>query len=264
MRSEYAWVPAHPDAAQAPTTTYPHQVGVSFSGHRGLVYEAGGRRTAADVAPGSAVVSGAAPITWLRVHEITEALEIYPDAGLVARVAADWGGDPPAAVDQRVGVPDATVLGIASVLRRAHVRDAPADDVAGGTLAHRLVTHLLTRYGGLRIPPRAAPGFLEQRTVDAVADLVEARLGESLTLEELAAVAHLSPFHFARAFARTTGLPPHGFVVARRMDRAGRLLWTTDRPVEDVARAVGYANLSHFRRVFRRHHGVPPSALRGR
>ena len=66
----------------------------------------------------------------------------------------------------------------------------------------------------------------------------------------------------ARAFARTTGLPPHRFVTSRRMDRARLLLWNSDRPVDDVARAVGFSNLSHFRRVFRDFHGVAPRALR--
>ena len=139
---------------------------------------------------------------------------------------------------------------------------AALDDVAAGALAHRLVVHLLTRYGGVRLPARAAPGLLDARTVDDVAGLVEARLGGPLALDDLAAVAHLSPFHFARAFARTTGLAPHRFVSARRMDRARRLLWTSDLTVEEIAQAVGYGNLSHFRRVFRRQHGVAPSALR--
>jgi AraC family transcriptional regulator len=263
MRSEYAWVPPHPEVAEAATVTHPHQVGVAFSGHRRLVYESRHRTATADVAPGSTVVSAGSAITWLRVHEVTEALEIYPDAELVRAVAAVWASRP-VDVDQVVGRPDGTVLGIGSVLRQAHVSGAALDDVAAGALAHRLVVHLLTRYGGVRLPARAAPGLLDARTVDDVAGLVEARLGGPLALDDLAAVAHLSPFHFARAFARTTGLPPHAFVVARRMDRAGRLLWTTDLPVEDVARAVGYENLSHFRRLFRRHHGVPPSALRGR
>ena len=73
-------------------------------------------------------------------------------------------------------------------------------------------------------------------------------------------MAALSPFHFARAFKAATGLTPHEFVTGRRMDRARWLL--RSQPVEAVAAAVGFGNLSHFRRLFRRHHGGPPSGLR--
>jgi AraC family transcriptional regulator len=255
MRSEHAVLPPHADPAGPPTTTRPYQVGVSFSGHRDLVHATGGRTVRADVPPGSAVVSGPERIDWLRVREPTEALEVYPDPGLVRAAAGGWP-----ALDQRVGVPDATVLGIGSVLRRAHAGTLVLGDVAASTLAHRLVTHLVGRYGGVRLA--VGPGLLPAAVVDRVGELVEARLGEVLTLDELAAVAHLSPWHFARGFARTTGLPPHRFVTARRMDRARLLLRTSDRPVEEVARAVGFANLSHFRRVFRAHHGAPPTAVR--
>jgi AraC family transcriptional regulator len=92
--------------------------------------------------------------------------------------------------------------------------------------------------------------------------MVEARLDTTLTLDALAAEARLSPFHFARAFKETTGLTPHGFVTVRRMDRARRLLHTSTNPVDEVARMVGFSNISHFRRLFRRHHGMAPSVLR--
>lgn len=258
MRSEHAVVPPHPDPAGPPTVTRPYQVGIAFSGHRGLVYETSGRRVRADIAPGSTVVSGSEPIHWLRVREPTEALEVYPDPDLVLTTA---GGTWPAALQQRIATGDATVLGVGSLLRRAHAGALVLGDVAASTLAHRLTTHLLTRYGGLGLPP--PPGVLPAVTVDRVAELVEDRLGELLTLDDLAAVAHLSPYHFARAFARTTGLPPHGFVTARRMDRARLLLLTSRSPVEDIARTVGFCNLSHFRRVFRRFHGTTPSGIRG-
>jgi AraC family transcriptional regulator len=75
-------------------------------------------------------------------------------------------------------------------------------------------------------------------------------------------VARLSPYHFHRCFRVTTGLTPHAFVTARRMDRARLMVSATSRPVDEIAASVGFTNLSHFRRVFRRHHGGPPSALR--
>jgi AraC family transcriptional regulator len=106
----------------------------------------------------------------------------------------------------------------------------------------------------------AGPGTLDARSVDRVAEYVDSALAGPLDLGRLAGVAALSPFHFARAFKGSTGLTPHEFVTSRRMDRARGLL--RSEPVEAVAGAVGFSNLSHFRRVFRRHTGLPPSAYR--
>ena len=222
MRSEYAWVPPHPEVAEAATTTHPHQVGVAFSGHRRLVYESRDRTATADVAPGSTVVSAASAITWLRVHELTEALEIYPDPDLVRpsppcgrRGRSTSTGRRPSGRHRprhRVGPPAGPRVRRGAGRRRGERPRPPA---------RRPPAHQVRRRPA---PARAAPGLLDARTVDDVADLVEARLGGPLTLDDLAAVAHLSPFHFARAFARTTGLAPHRFVTARRMDRARRLL----------------------------------------
>lgn len=254
MRSEYAWLPAHED----PTATGPGQVGIAFSGHRGLPWSSGGRSAAGDIAPGSAIVTGAEGIDWLRVREPTEALEIYPSPELLRSVAGGAAVERPTVV----GVPDGVVLGIGSVLRRVHATGGHLDDVAASTLAHRLAAHLLRRYAGIPVVGAPATGTLDARTVDRVAQYVDSALDGQLSLDRLAGVALLSPFHFARAFRNSTGLTPHAFVTARRMDRARQLLRTGPDPVEAVARAVGFSNVSHFRRVFRQHTAVLPSAVR--
>ncbi|MDQ3789870.1 MAG: AraC family transcriptional regulator, partial [Actinomycetota bacterium] len=111
-----------------------------------------------------------------------------------------------------------------------------------------------------REPP--ANGRLARAVVDRVAEYVDAHLGATVTLDALASVAGLSPFHFARAFKATTGLAPHQFVTARRMDRALRLLVSTSVSVPDIAHAVGLSNISHFRRTFTAHLGVRPGEVR--
>ena len=76
------------------TTTGAHQVGIDFSGHRGLVREVDGRAERHDAEPGSVYVTGPSPITWLEVSDPTEALEIYPDHALVDRLAGGFGTPP--------------------------------------------------------------------------------------------------------------------------------------------------------------------------
>ena len=75
-------------------------------------------------------------------------------------------------------------------------------------------------------------------------------------------MAALSPFHFARCFKATTGLAPHQYVLARRIELAKRLIMTTHQSVQEVAWSVGFENISHFRRQFAAQIGVVPGALR--
>jgi len=246
MRSEYSWIPASPGV----TRTRPNQVGVSFSQHIGAEYRFGDRVIESDIHPGSVFVTGPESITWTRIRETTEALEIYPDADLLD-------------IEPAPGVHDGTVLAVASVLKRAHAAAQPISDVAASTLCHLLVEHLRARYGGRPVRARS-PGRLEPRTLDRIAEFVDAELSGVITLDRLAVLARLSPFHFARAFKTSTGLAPHQFVTARRMDRATRLLVGTTASVTEVAHAVGLSNVSHFRRIFHSHAGLLPSQLRAK
>jgi AraC family transcriptional regulator len=253
MRSEYAWIPA----GGGPTRTRPNQVGVSFSAHRGVVYETAGQTTETDIAPGSVFVTGPDAIAWLQVSETTEALEVYPDAELLRGIAGREAELEPAAA-----VRDGTVLAICSVVRQAHVADMVLSDVAASTLAHRLAGHLLMHYGHPRYRPERPSGHLDRKIVDQVTEYVDAEMTGVLTLDRLGQAAGLSPFHLAHAFKATTGLSPHQFVTARRMHRATLLLTRTTMPVPQVAAAVGLSNVSYFRRLFRREVGVLPGELR--
>jgi AraC family transcriptional regulator len=85
----------------------------------------------------------------------------------------------------------------------------------------------------------------------------------SPTLEQMAAVAHLSPHHFARQFKAATGLPPHQYVIARRIERAQHLLHGADEPgLAEVALRVGFSDQSKFSFHFKRIVGVTPGQFR--
>jgi AraC family transcriptional regulator len=95
-----------------------------------------------------------------------------------------------------------------------------------------------------------------------VAEYVEANLEASLTISELAEVAGLSEFHFARMFKATTGETPHAFVQRHRIGRACELLAATQLPLAEVALTCGFSSQSHFAEAFRKRTGVTPSAYR--
>ena len=95
-----------------------------------------------------------------------------------------------------------------------------------------------------------------------VAEYIQQNLDKDLSLAELAAVVYISPYHFARLFKDSTGVPPHRFVVRQRIARARGVLVTPELSIAQVSRMVGFRTPSHFTTVFRRVLGVTPRAYR--
>ncbi len=93
-------------------------------------------------------------------------------------------------------------------------------------------------------------------------EFIEQNLERKLPLEALAAVAHMSPFHFARLFKRATGRAPHRYLLHRRVERAKRLLADGSMPLVHVATSVGFQTQGHFTEVFRRYAGLTPRHYR--
>lgn len=82
-------------------------------------------------------------------------------------------------------------------------------DIEASSLTHLLAQRLLaTQYGALPSMAKARGARLDARLIASVADYIEDHLAGCITLDELAAIARLSPFHFARSFKRSTGLAP--------------------------------------------------------
>ena len=88
------------------------------------------------------------------------------------------------------------------------------------------------------------------------------RLQEPLSLQDMADIAHMSPYHFNRVFHRLIGVPPGEFLIALRLDAAKRLLLTTSLSVTDICFEVGYLSPSSFTTRFTQLVGLPPRQLR--
>jgi AraC-like DNA-binding protein len=103
------------------------------------------------------------------------------------------------------------------------------------------------------------------RTLEGVVrakELIDARYCEPLEIPDLAGAARLSEAHFIRAFHRTVGQPPHQYLIARRMEHAALLLRSTDRPVAEICRLVGFRGVGSFTTRFGRTFGESPRAYR--
>lgn len=104
-------------------------------------------------------------------------------------------------------------------------------------------------------------GVVDRRLRRAL-EFMHDNCGRELTLAEIAAAAYLSEFHFARLFKKITGATPHTYLASLRVERARRLLTTTDLPITEVGAQVGYASQSHFTKIFREATGLTPHAFR--
>ncbi|HSQ01386.1 MAG TPA: AraC family transcriptional regulator [Candidatus Dormibacteraeota bacterium] len=130
-------------------------------------------------------------------------------------------------------------------------------DEVGMALAARFVALV----GSHPATPRPASARDRRRAVEAALWL-EARAHEPLVLDDAAAEAGLSPFHFLRLFSAALGVTPHQYLVRARLRHAARLLADDDRPITDVAFDVGFGDLSNFVRTFHRAAGVSPRRFR--
>ena len=111
-------------------------------------------------------------------------------------------------------------------------------------------------------PVRISRGGLGPARLRRIKDLVQAKVEEDLTLDEMAQSIGLSTAHFARTFRKSTGETPHQFVVRQRLERAKTMLRAQDARVLDVAVACGFKTQQHFAQVFRDVCGISPSGYR--
>jgi transcriptional regulator GlxA family with amidase domain len=95
-----------------------------------------------------------------------------------------------------------------------------------------------------------------------VREHVETHLSESIDVAELAAIAGLSVFHFARQFKQSAGIAPHHYLIKRRVERAREMLACTDFSLSEIAIATGFSDQSHFARHFRQMLGTTPGQFR--
>lgn len=139
-------------------------------------------------------------------------------------------------------------------------RAAAAIPVVAESLLALVLAEILRAAG----PARALEARRHPSLVARALTVIEARCLGPLSLDDVAAAVHRSPAHVATAVKRATGRTVVSWIVEGRLAEARRRLLETDEYVDVIAERVGYADPSHFVRLFRRHHGAPPAAWRAR
>jgi AraC family transcriptional regulator len=225
---------------------------------------AGQERTETTPLGSLAIIPAGYPTQW-RWCGAAGSVHVLVEPRLLTRVGAE-------ALDLN---PDRVELPPVHVLHYPHLRDTllafDAELRTGGaggrllaeSLGNVLAVQLLRHFGAPASAALHPDGVLPRRKLRAVIEYIHEHLDAELSLDHLAAVAHMSAFHFARLFKQSTGLPPHQYVIARRVERAKELLREPDRlPLAEVATEVGFSDQSHFTRHFKRLVGITPRQFR--
>jgi AraC family transcriptional regulator len=221
----------------------------------------GGRWTSAHYHPGAVGLTApgnSSVLRWQATSSLPlESVQIRLSAALVEDIRQTLPASSPAFPDVlQLDDPYAAAAGKA-IATALHQR-APA--LYADSLAHALTAHLVLAGSHARQPP-TSPG-LGHEALRQVTDYIMDNLSGDFTVGDLAAVAHLSPFHFLRMFRQSTGTTPHRYVVGVRMRHAARMLRHTGHPVAQVAVACGYQSPGQFAASFRRHYGTSPTSFR--
>ena len=119
-----------------------------------------------------------------------------------------------------------------------------------------------TRSPHLPQAARASTVELHLQAIERVIRWMHYELSEPLTLQNMADVANLSPFHFSRIFSRVTGVSPCRFLAALRLQHAKQLLLTSQLSATDVCFEVGYSSLGTFTTQFTQMVGISPARFR--
>jgi AraC family transcriptional regulator len=225
---------------------------------------AGGKRDLPSPAGSIAVmpVGSEAELCW---QGTGDCLNIYLDPKLTARVATTS-----LELDvSHTAIPPLDALILPEL--RATMLAVDAELTTGGlggplmieSLANILAVRLLRYIFGLRRLVTRTDGVLTRRKLTTIVDYIMANLHRSPTLEEMAAMVSLSPYHFARQFKTATGLPPHQFLITRRVERAQQILrGRGSLNLAEVAIGVGFSDQSQLCFHFKRIVGVTPGRFR--
>jgi AraC family transcriptional regulator len=166
------------------------------------------------------------------------------------------------AYEPGIGHEDKVVRHLGSSFLEALHRPDEANQLFVDHAMLALTAHVAQTYGGLRRITELARGGLAPWQVKRACEKLESDLGGKFSLEQIAADFDLSVSHFSRAFRVSTGLPPHQWLLRQRVNTAKQLMSVRDLPLSEIAISVGFANQSHFTRVFSSAVGVSPAAWR--
>jgi AraC family transcriptional regulator len=195
----------------------------------------------------------------------SQAVVVFVRDSLLSRVILEnWGIDPRnIEILPQFLVRDPVIESIVRQLVIEARNGSPSGLLYAESACEFLAYHLIQRHSTLSKSPRQSLGGLPGHRLRVVKNYIEENLGNQITLHELAGLACVSVRHFERAFRQSLGLPPHRYVLERRVSAARDLLLThPNLAIDEIARKLGFSSSSHLSAAFSRRMGCSPAAFR--
>lgn len=236
-----------------------HFVAYHFGEPALVAYSADTFRGAARCEAGSCTyIPAHLPIGWELKNQMHVFNFFVPDR--ILKEAADFCKESARVSSPRpqVGILDLSLARICVQLAKAIRSDAP-DPLEVDQLSQQLSVHLV----GVRAESwRKLGAKLSPSQLRRAVDYMQSKLQGTIRLKSLSSHVGSSEFHFARAFAQTTGLAPHAYLSNLRLSRAMRLLSSTQLSIHRIGLEVGFPHPAGFANFFRRYAGVSPRQYR--
>jgi AraC family transcriptional regulator len=198
---------------------------------------------------------------------VPQVLHVYlPSSHFSAdSLGSDFGHAAHASLHYEKSFQDSLVAEIAFAIAAELRTPTTGGKLLAETLAASLAARLVQRHAGIspsRDFVRPSNQGLDRRRLARVKEYIAANLEGDLTIVELAKVASLSRFHFARAFKAAVGQSPHRYISIHRLERAKELLARGDQSLLEISIALNFSSQANFTRAFHRGTGMTPGQYR--
>ncbi len=180
---------------------------------------------------------------------------LYPKASLLQRIASELAGQPRDVPFFPSPVIDDQALAQRLLKLHRSLEDHHLPMLERESLLRMSLVRLILGYAD--DPPVTVEIKPERSCVKQVRDFIEAHYADDISLSQLAALVNLTPCYLLRLFTRTTGLPPHAYLIHVRLRHAKQLL-AHGCPIADTAYQTGFADQSHMTKRFKRAFGITP------
>ena len=234
-----------------------HHLVVRLGSALRLTWKEGGLDKSRLLLPGTVSFYPAGPISRCWWKQRSELLFLSIPRAFLTRMAGD---DKPIELRACRGVQDRLVVEIARVLHNC-ARQNRSTELYAQTLVTALGAHLLHTRAAAS-PAQSKPRTLSPRQMNCLVDFIHAHLETQIDLWKLAEIAGLSPQYVGKLFKQTAGLSIHEYVARERIALARELLKDCTLSIGTIAHRLGFADQSHFGRVFRRLSGSSPARFR--
>ncbi|WP_244831251.1 helix-turn-helix domain-containing protein [Caballeronia sp. TF1N1] len=213
------------------------------------------------------VAAGAVQITApdVRCSAVFESpadvLHLFVGQQVLSECFEDMFGRPHAGdirIDDPKLVRDPALERLGQALAVSQSEDAAVGKVFTDSVSFAIVSRLVARHFTLADRQKREASALPAWRLNRAIEFIDAHLADSIGLADIAGSTGLTRMHFASQFRRATGMPPHEFLLRRRVEYAQRLLRESKQNMLDVALSCGFRSQAHFTTVFKRMVGDTP------